>query len=370
MGYDYYEFRSLDRELTDQEREELDTLCSRSEASPTGISFEYNYSSFGSDPRELVERYFDIGLYLSKYGERRLLLRFPSFDSLAERWRRYAVPGAVAIDASPPTLVDVEVDSEELGGWVSSGEGWMDDLVSLREELLDGDLRPLYLFWLAGIGSLTAEYEPNSPEPPVPPGLDQLTPSQEAVCDFFGLDQDLLAPALQVSGPRTETEGPDWQRAVEELPPADQQSFLVRLAEGDTGVRADLRERLRRDLDTTPLDACQTTDRTVDDYWDAVHRLSAERARREAEERRREHEAHLKDVWADRDGIWEDVIELIETKETSNYDVAVDKLADLQQAAEHFDAADSFADNIAFLRERYSRLHGLKRRMSRAGLPE
>src|SRR5207248_7135150 len=84
-------------------------------------------------------------------------------------------------------------------------------LVGVRSELAAGDLRPLYLAWLAAYGvwerdedvfdsSADAELEP-----PVPPGLGTLTAAQRALADFLRLDDDLLMMAAEASPALEET---------------------------------------------------------------------------------------------------------------------------------------------------------------------
>ena len=48
------------------------------------------------------------------------------------------------------------------------GEGWMGRLVALRDELLRGDYRALYLGWLAGVTA--GEVADDCLEPEIPPG--------------------------------------------------------------------------------------------------------------------------------------------------------------------------------------------------------
>ncbi|MFB6350672.1 MAG: hypothetical protein ABEK29_02630, partial [Bradymonadaceae bacterium] len=251
---------------------------------------------------------------------------------------------------------------------IASAQGWIDQLAGARAELLDGDLRPAYLLWLAAIGDDRLPYDKQVDEPPIPRGLSNLTASQEAICQFFGLDDDRLAPALEYSEEATPS-GPDWRRAVAELSVPTMQHFLVRFADKDPGTRADLLSRLREHLDDEPLADCVSTERSADDYLQRVQDIAEKRERREAEQRRRRREKRLNDLWKERDAIWAEVADLIETRDTSNYDTAVDRLAELHDAAEFKGESDAFADKIRDLRERHSRLHGLKRRMNKAGLP-
>jgi hypothetical protein len=73
------------------------------------------------------------------------------------------------------------------------GRGWMGRLVPLRDELLRGDMRPLYLGWLAGVSA--GEVSGKSTEPELPPGLSRLSAAQQSLADFLEVDEDLLSAA-------------------------------------------------------------------------------------------------------------------------------------------------------------------------------
>lgn len=372
MGYEYYEFQRIDGALTDEQRRRLDEISSRSTASRHGISFEYNYSELRCGVRELVGEYFDAGLHISKYGRRRLLFRFPEAGGLGGILHHFALEGALEVESVGEHIVlDADIAHPELGGWISSGEGWLDQLVEVRDELKNGDLRGVYLMWLAGLDSRQARLDPDAAEPPVPAGLEAMSRAQQRLCDFFMIDEDFLVPAQKISPPDTPEGGPDWEAAIDELSTVEMRDFLLQLARGRTDTGAQLRSLLRERLDYDPLECrARRTDRTIRDYRNTAERIAEQRAIRRAEERRREHEREMKRIWSQRDTIWEEVIELIDTRDTSNYDVAVDKLADLHDAAEHHDQTESFAERIVELRDRYNRLYGLKRRMNNAGLPQ
>ncbi|KWV10754.1 hypothetical protein [Xanthomonas translucens] len=74
---------------------------------------------------------------------------------------------------------------------MDDGHGWMRRLIALRDELLRGDMRPLYLGWLAGIDTLRED----ALEPELPPGLAELSPTQQALAQFLEVDPDLLEAA-------------------------------------------------------------------------------------------------------------------------------------------------------------------------------
>lgn len=61
-----------------------------------------------------------------------------------------------------------------------------------RKLLALGDVRPLYLAWLANYYDLEDE---NTLEPPVPAGLRSLPPPLQAMAVFYGLAPELVAAA-------------------------------------------------------------------------------------------------------------------------------------------------------------------------------
>ncbi len=103
--------------------------------------------------------------------------------------------GLELADADGRTILTLQ--SQQEGGDWEEGEGWMDTLAPVRQDLLEGDLRPAYLAWLAAVGGGLAFGE--DPEPPLPPGLLELTAAQRALADFLRLDPALLAVAAELS---------------------------------------------------------------------------------------------------------------------------------------------------------------------------
>src|SRR5690242_8720440 len=56
---------------------ELRQLTSRATITPTQLVNEYDFGNFRGDPYALVERYFDLHVYLANWGTHQLLLGFP-----------------------------------------------------------------------------------------------------------------------------------------------------------------------------------------------------------------------------------------------------------------------------------------------------
>ena len=75
--YQYYAFQALDRRLGEAEREALRVLSTRARITATSFTNHYEWGDFKGDPRRLMERCFDLHLYLANWGTRRLMMRLP-----------------------------------------------------------------------------------------------------------------------------------------------------------------------------------------------------------------------------------------------------------------------------------------------------
>ncbi|TIT92881.1 MAG: hypothetical protein E5W55_17225, partial [Mesorhizobium sp.] len=76
--YQYYEFQAIDRPLSDADRRALRDLSSRARITATSFTNSYEWGDFKGDPNELMERWFDLHLYLANWGSRRLMMKLPT----------------------------------------------------------------------------------------------------------------------------------------------------------------------------------------------------------------------------------------------------------------------------------------------------
>jgi hypothetical protein len=75
--YQYYEFQAIDRPLSEAERQALRHLSTRARITATSFTNSYEWGDFKGDPAKLMERWFDLHLYLANWGSRRLMIRLP-----------------------------------------------------------------------------------------------------------------------------------------------------------------------------------------------------------------------------------------------------------------------------------------------------
>lgn len=379
--YQYYEFQALDRPLTVEEQRKLRTFSSRATITASRFVNHYEWGSFRGNPSGWMEEYFDAFLYVANWGTHQLSIRLPGKVLDLETTKRYC-GGRAASARSKDGFVILDFSSEAEWGndwdeeW-DDGTGWLSSLIPLRTDLAGGDHRALYLAWLLCVQA--RELEDDATEPPVPPGLGDLTAPLQAFADFLRIDQDLVAAAAarslaeKASSPTQEVE-----RWIAGLPDAVKTGWLVRLAGGtEPHLRAELLRSFRESRPGRPGDG--GAPRTVGKLLAAAERISQERRRKEAEkaareQARREREAaearsrYLATLAGREAKLWSKVDELIATKNPGRYDDAVKLLCDLRELALQQGRADEIEARLLRLREEHAKKWTFLERLKKAGL--
>jgi hypothetical protein len=281
--YQYYEFLAVDRPLDERQQAEVRALSTRARITATSFTNEYHWGNFRGDPREMMERYYDAHLYLTNWGTHQVMLRLPSTLLSLEVAEQYCIDPHVAAWAAGDRLIVDLTSEDESGDWVEGAEDSLSAIVGVRAELAAGDLRPLYVAWLAAYGTWERDEgafgyeEEDELEPPVPAGLGVLTAPQRALADFLRLDADLLAIAAQASPPLAEAKDNHRKLArwIKDLPPGEKDTLLHQVAQGrGAQVQMELRRRFRGEPDTT---SDSHPRRTVGELLDAAANARHER---------------------------------------------------------------------------------------------
>jgi hypothetical protein len=194
--YQYYEFLAIDRPITEDEMAELRALSTRADITPVSFTNEYNWGDFKGDPDKLMQRYFDAHVYVANWMTALFMVRLP-IEALTHETAK-AVAVSYLLDIRPTkTHWIITWSLEESENYdrfgMEDGRGWMERLAPVRDELLGGDLRSLYIGWLAAV---TREMmDDNEIEPLAGNGMGNLTAAQKALAEFLEVDPDLLAGA-------------------------------------------------------------------------------------------------------------------------------------------------------------------------------
>src|ERR1700678_787287 len=130
--YQYYEFQAIDRPLSEADRQALRCLSTRARITATSFTNAYEWGDFKGDPAKLMERWFDLHLYLANWGSRRLMIRLPR--RLVDRPCLDAFLGEVdcaALSAVGENLIlDIGRDELDIDDW-DDGSGRLAALAPL-----------------------------------------------------------------------------------------------------------------------------------------------------------------------------------------------------------------------------------------------
>lgn len=309
--YQYYEWQTIDRALTATQQAAVSKLSSHIEVTSTRAWVEYHWSEFKHDPRQVLAQYFDAFLYYANWGSQQLAFRFPKDLLDANSLQPYLWEYCSELELVGDCLIlDISYPGDDGDHWFE-GEARLSALAPLRDNLLAGDFRALYLAWLLAAAANDIEEEL---EPPAPPGLKELSAPLAEFVRFFQLDSFLVQAAAQASAPLRPTPAPALDALIARLPRAECDAFLRRLAAGEPLLTLKLNRRLQ-ELAGPPVGSQPTATRRT---W-AELRKTAERLR-QAEDRRQKAEAEARrsedlQNFAPRAAqAWRDVQALIEEK--------------------------------------------------------
>jgi hypothetical protein len=361
--YQYYEFQAIDRPLSETDRQALRNLSTRARITATSFTNSYEWGDFKGDPAKLMERWFDLHLYITNWGSRRLMIRLPK--RLVDRRLLDTFLGEVdcaTLSVSGENLiVDITCDEVEFEDW-DDGSGWLAALAPLRAEVLAGDLRLFYLLWLTAVQAEV--FEANQPEPM--PGIGPMSASLEAFAEFFGIDSDLVQAAAERSAvAMASTSSPEAVRGIiSAMTDTDKTAMLSRLFNGDPYVgaelRAKVRDRIASGADATPIGA-----RTVGELRARANAIGLAREEAAAEKLAAEHKRRVKEAEKARqagllaiarrgEGVWREVEAEIERRNAA-YDKAAELLLDLQALAKQRGTIEDFRHRLHAIREKHVR---------------
>lgn len=379
--YQYYEFQAIDRPLTDKQMKELRSYSTRARITRTSFVNDYSWGNFKGNPDGWMEKYFDAFLYLANWGTHILKLRLPARLLDLKTARQYCVgDSAVAWESRGNVILSFGSDEEGDWDWIE-GEGRLSSLIPVRAELARGDLRALYLGWLLCVQN--HEVDDEEMEPPVPPGLGQLSASLDELADFLRIDGDLLdvaAEASEITG-ETQLSREDVHAWVASLPAGEKNDILTGLVvDEDLSVATELLQRFLKQSRGVRADSgTPTARRTVGELLEAAEVRAEERRQAEARKRaeeaeRRQREAqiaraeYLDKIAGRQPKLWAQVEGLIATKQPKRYDEAVKLLIDLRDLAQQEGKDDKFRMRMEAIHAAHARKPSLLQRLRNAGL--
>jgi len=380
--YQYYEFQTVDRPLTEREMSKLRSLSTRASITPTSFVNEYNWGDFKGNPDILMERYFDAFLYLANWGTHVLKLGLSPeiFDIVTAL--KYCRGDSFSVKKKNSRIIlsfVSEDEDREADEWLEN-EGCLASLIPVRSDLKRGDLRALYLGWL--LCSQNGELDDEDEEPPVPAGLGRLNASLARLVDFLRIDRDLIHVAAQTSSPLNNIpiEKDKVLAWIASRPANEKNAVLAGLmADGDHVPASMMLKRYIEEQNGIGSSAdAAVAPRTVGTLLRAAKEYAEERQRMETEKRakakaRREQQAAIVrarylDELAEREvQLWTEVDTLITMTQPKSYDKAMKILFDLRDLDTRRKGND-FRSRIEKLRQTHARKPAFIKRLQKADL--
>lgn len=385
--YQYYEFQAIDQLLSAEQQAYLRKLSSRVELTSRSAIYTYSYSDLRVAPLELLKQHFDAFLYLANWGSKQLAFRFPRNMLNQDELKAYFAFDEMTLESSGEHMIlNIEFNPEGgYGEWIE-GNGILGSLIPLRDDLLRGDLRTLYIAWLKAAlwyeETLNDEYDeeeedsddelergdPDLIEPPLPTGLQELTPALQALIEFLGIDEDLVMAAAQASPPLKSTDEP-YEEWVANLSLEERNTFLVRLARGEARVYTDLLSRLREVGNGSKTAELSNQPRRAFSEIKAAAREVRERRleeKRKADERKRL--ADLEKLANRESEAWQEVAYQLNLRTGLGYDAGVTLLAQLRDLAVHRNQRAVFDQRLGEIAGPYLKSKPLQERMRKQKL--
>jgi hypothetical protein len=385
--YQYVAFRAIDRPLTDRELVFAEEQSTRAEISRWSFENEYHYGDFRGDANGLLKHGYDVHLHYANFGVRTIAFRLPAGLPFAKPvWSNYIEIGELTWmkdrkGAGGILSLSPFHESRELDELWNPGD-YIDDVVEVRNRLVAGDLRALYLLWLSAAFD-EQSVSPEVVEPPVPSGLADCIESCGSLLEFFGLDPLILVAASEGAPTTSEKQTHEHQFAawVEGLSDVESKQLLRKfLIKDAAAVKAETTAAIRQagsssDWPTASLGRSfqELLDRTetLRAEHDAKEQKKREAAiKREAAEKDRERHNRMKAMVKEPKEWLREAEKLVDARGTANYKAAAEMLADLREAVGGDEGERITRKHSAHLAKKHPTLNRLKSSLRKRGLLE
>lgn len=378
--FQYYEFYSVDRELTRVEREAVDQLSSRFSPTARRAVFTYSYSDFRHDPESILFSYFDFFFYVSSWGTKRIMFRLP--DTLVDdkTLKMYTVDfqgaymdnGIRVFKRSKFVLIDIHL-SEEVGGmWIDEDQNQLSaELRGLRQDLLEGDHRCLFIIWLHikameyHFGQLAADFE--VPLQLIPDNLSSTNTRLDSLIDFYGVDVDWIAAAAHYSHDSRDSQD-IYIENLRQLPIEKKDEYLLRVLRGEANLSLLLRRELEALQEKGQFPKRRKGVIALSQLLSQVEAATFKRLEKERKETEEAHRRKMEKMAREKNVILREIDYHIEKGSGKSYQAAVERILLLRDLAIYQQQEPQFNTWLRELKARVIGKPALHRRLQENNL--
>jgi hypothetical protein len=312
----------------------------------------------------MLRRGYDFHLHYANFGVRKLLIRLPNGLPAAKAAEPYFYKeslyflkdkqGRGGILCLEPFFEPGDLDD------LWDLDDMLDRLLPLRSDILDGDLRPLYLAHLAV--ACDSNHDPDEEkEAPVPAGLDKLTDAQRGLAELYELSEVLIAAAARNIPSLPDQKQPKNQYAtwLQRQPEATKIAWLAQLmANPHSAVRREILAEFQKSQGTPSWPAIRL-DRTIAELKAAADKIRCEKDTKEAEKAARQRAKKLADMAADPTRTLSETEQFVKQRTIEAYRQIAVLLADLRDALSGSDQSSLAEQQAGKLKNKNPKLHRL-----------
>lgn len=365
-----HRFRTIDREFTAREKEEIKSWSSRFSPTANAVDYIYHYGSFKKDRYEVFPKYFDALLYVNGWGTRQVMFRFPRELVKWEELNWYKNRGQqTSLDfkqIEDYVLMELTWHQQNNGDWMEEEDYLLDPLLPLREEILHGDFRSLYLAWLIveakNKGGKNEGSTPSTTQlPPIPSNLKEQTKAHQYLIQLFDLDP-MLVEAAATASPEKLLRTPEYADLIPLLSDKEKEKYLFQFLNRETRTEIKLKKRL------TALSGVKSHHIFGESLpWNEIYTLAKQKKEEaiEAQKRaeRRAYYRKMRSIGAQQDNVWEGVERNLSVRNSGGYDRATNMLKDLRDLAVFEDKMEAFDKKLEEVIAPYRKSGALLRRL-------
>jgi len=371
--YQYVTFRAIDAPVSKADLAFMRNQSSRAEVTPWSFRNEYHFGDFHGATAKMLRRGYDIHLHYANFGIRKLCVRLP-----------HGLPDSeTASSYFEDESFDIEYDDRGNGGILTIApyhepgdldelwdiEPMFERLIPLREEIMQGDLRPLYLAHLV-IG-MDCNHDPEEwIEGPVPAGLANLTDAQHALAEYYSIDKEVLAAAAEASDPLRagDDTGNPYVQWLGGQPAATKDAWLAAWMDGsDISIRRKILAQFKSEQPADSRWPTAKSSRTMAQLLARAEQIHAD-LKRKADARAARKRAGLLAKMAENPAPYLDKSEqLIKGRSGDTYRKAAQLLADLREAVANTGQKDLAEKQARKLKDKNPTLHLLTRALRDKG---
>lgn len=377
--FQYYEFYSIDKDLTEQEIEEVDSLSSRFSPTSRRAIFTYSYSDFKHDEETVLLKYFDFFLYLSNWGTKRIMYKIPielvDYEEIKQYKcnydNYYADNGILIKKKSKFAIIDINLSEEGGDMWIEEESQISPNLIGLRQDILNGDYRSLFIMWLhikhLEFESEQIDLQEEIPLKLIPDNLSQLNSGLRTLTDLYGMNIDWISGASKYSKlSRSKESG--YESKLIQLPETKKEEYLKRILKGEQNLRIKLIKEIDKlfgkENDREMVDGKITLEELLKSSESAKKRK--EKLEKERAEKRRVEK--IKETEKNRGSIEKEIDYHIERGTGKSYDEAMKRILELQELSTYKTEVEEFMKWMKKIRKKVTNKPAMMRRLENHGL--